>query len=222
MGEHNENHDKSLLGDMIFAQLKLAKENGQGSPNGGKRAAEPVEPISKELYLDDFKDIEKKLLPLDHFKNLLKEFRKNRHDLKTIFPKGTRYLLAAIPVNDSGYTLDDQKIAAGEYLRPLLVGKNGLTYYYSLKPGKYADVLPAEMQNECGFEVMYSDDVPNFVNDDDYETFIKNYLLAFNNLRKFFGKTPLSPKDFASMKPEDVSRDFGELIQIGFLEKKAA
>ena len=71
------------------------------------------------------------------------------------FPSGMRICLAVIPFTTSGIPLEQEEMKGHGYFRILGLRDDGLTYGFSSEPGYYFPLLPAEIQNDCSFQVPY-------------------------------------------------------------------
>jgi hypothetical protein len=122
---------------------------------------------------------------------------RNWNDVKRQHVAGGKCCLAIFPVSDMGLKWTANEIKDKAYLRLLNISKtDGLTRNFSFYAARYFELLPELMQKDvskggCSFDIPPEE--PGSFGKDTAE-FIKNYLLAFNNLRKFFGLPPIEVK----------------------------
>jgi hypothetical protein len=179
----SENHSIKTLKDLIKAEtLRAIKKQLPKS--------EPLQPINDQIYKEAFAGFEREILPPDLLYKALYYLARNWRAVQARYLPGDRCCLTAIPVTDMGVDLTEQEIMNHQYLRLIAKSaRDGLTHNFSMYPARYFDLMPELIQKdvqEGGCSFVVEEDDPNQFGKAQ-SAFIRDYKLAFNNLRKFFG-----------------------------------
>ena len=133
----------------------------------------------------------------DVLKQKIEKLMEDGH-LKAHLPAGSTVQLAFIPFDEFGAPLEDDAIAAGQYLRLLVLKNIGtadkpqyrVEWGFSMFPNFVNRLMPKELR-DLTFQIeKYDQEHPAPVSPDDGRMIIKKYSEAFNRLknllRKFF------------------------------------
>lgn len=172
------------------SSLKAVGDRFKNEAMGKSKELPPA--ISQEEYRDACSYLGADILSADQLEKIMRYVDKNWKEIKASYPEGTKLCVAVIPTSEMGKELAQFEVKAHAYLKLLHVSHiNGLTYDFAFKEGRYFELLPQYMQDECSFVVHY-DEPSNNLPGKDTTTFKDAYKKAYNRLRSFFELPPLN------------------------------
>jgi hypothetical protein len=178
MSEINEHIMLSEVADKIG---RITEEKNLRQNSGTEYTADDVaavKPLEKLTFQGAFQELEGEVLNDQCLSAYLEDMKKKifrapagtHPDMKAIdeytqmraiFQEGSTMMLAAFPCDQNGAAYSAQDVVQHKYFKVLYIDpKTGTSSGFGSWYGPYANILPAEIQQNCKFTISYPKDVP--------------------------------------------------------------